>query len=175
MSILKMFSTVAAFALLFSIACTKGNTGPAGPAGAAGPDSVLHSAWTQVILSMGVDANNDTFYSQNIAAASITQNVLDSSLIMGYISYLDSAGQESIFNASESFNITYSVGNVLLVDYFGDLSYYNTGYSFRYVIVPGSILTNAAFKQYTKAQIKTMTYSQLEQLVSNSKPSGSPN
>jgi hypothetical protein len=172
---LKLFSSLAAFVAFMVVGCSKGTTGPAGATGPAGPDSVLHSAWTQLSMTMGIDANNDTFYSQNITAAAITQNVLDSDLVLGYISFIDASGAENVFNASEEFEITYTVGNIELIDYLGDLSYDNTGYSFRYIIVPGTILTNSAFKQYTKAQIKTMSYSTVEKLIGTSVTQTSPN
>ena len=159
---LKLLSILVACAAILVMGCSKGNTGPAGPAGATGPDSALHSPWIQVSMTQGVDNNNDTFYFQNITAPKITQNILDSGLVLGYISFIGSNGDENVFNASESFNVTYTVGNVNLVDYNGDLSYDNTGYLFRYVIVPGSILTQGAFKQYTKDQIRTMSYNAVQ-------------
>jgi hypothetical protein len=159
---LKLSAFVFAGIAFVMVSCSKGTTGPAGATGAtgpAGPDSVYHSAWTQLSMTQQIDASNDTFYVQDIAASAVTQVVLDSSLVLGYISFIDNTGATNIFNASELLEITYSIGNVDLIAPIDD-SYTNTGYSFRYVIIPGTVLvTNSILKNLTKAQIKASSYS----------------
>jgi hypothetical protein len=140
------------------VSCKKGDTGPAGPAGAAGPDSVIHSTWIPLSMTLQVDANNDSSYTQSITALNITQEIIDSGVVLSYIENLF-VNDGSIVDVSDYgggyLDVTYNVGVINITSYFGDLS----GAYYRYVIIPGSILaTNSVLKGYTKQQLKSVDY-----------------
>jgi len=155
--------------------CSKGDTGAAGPKGPAGPDSVYHSNWINANLAGALDQNGDSVYFQDVPAPNITQGILDSGLIISYISTLDQSGQ---FTDVEPLN-----GLPLYEDYlFGDIEYttipanqggfgltLNGSAAVRYVVIPGSVLASTdAFKGMSKAQIKTMSYSKVTSILGNS-------
>ena len=161
---------IAVSALAFVIpGCRKSATGPVGPTGAtgatgpAGPDSTIHSQW--IVLSMSISGtytdssgNTDTLYTDTLPAPQITQTILDSGVILSYLSYIDTNGVTNVMNASPYFNPElFQVGQIALTSINVDLS---TGYSYRYVIIPGTLLaTNSILKNYTKAQLKAADYS----------------
>src|SRR5579863_224069 len=112
---MKKLKTILPFlipALLLITAC--GKTGPAGPAGAdgadgadgaqgpAGPDSVMYSPWNTLAMTFDSvqTSSNDSVFSENITANSITQTVLDGGLVVGYLSYIDSTGATNVVNAA---------------------------------------------------------------------------
>jgi hypothetical protein len=169
-------SRLAAFVfagLVFAmVSCSKSSTGPTGATGAtgpAGPDSVYHSAWTAVNMTFqGVDTTggaNDSIWTQAISTQSITQNVLDSDLVLTYFyasTGLNGSGTPTVLEASDlslDVDVEYSVGSIQIVSYGFDFAY-NGVTEIRFVIIPGSVLvTNSVLKGMTKAQIKASSYS----------------
>jgi hypothetical protein len=171
--LLSLLFLVSAFALT---SCSK-STGPAGPVGPAGPDSVSYSAWTQLNMTSTVGTNNNTFFVQNISAPSITQSVLDKSVILSYLSFKDQAGGTNVFNASEITNmeITFAVGTIQLLSD-SNYSFANTGWSYRYVTVRGTISVNGVVswqgEAYTKGQLRSMSYQEIVKLLSIKEEAG---
>ena len=146
---------VIGIALVSIVSCKKGDTGPAGPAGPAGPDSVMHSAWIPLNLSLvGTTSNGDSVYQQTITASAITQKILDSGVVLTYFAN----GDGSIVDVSDYstfLDIAYSLGTITVTSYGIDI----TGYEVRYVVIPGSILvSNSILKSYTKEQLKSVDY-----------------
>ena len=112
---LKLLAVVFAGLAFVLVSCQKGATGPAGANGAtgatgpAGPDSVIHSKWVTLSMSIaGTQANSgggiDTFYTQTITAPAITQRILDSGLVLTYLSFVDNNGATNVVNAASYFN-----------------------------------------------------------------------
>ena len=160
---LKLFSILCAFAALLVIGCSKGSTGPAGPAGNA---NVLHSAWVTLATTYNP---SDSDYEEALTASAITSAIVDSGVVLSYIGYPGGAPNgtdTAVFTLSDA--STY-FGPATVEFYVGGIYIYSlsdyTGLLYRYVIIPGSVLTNSAFKQYTKAQIKTMSYSTVQKLL----------
>jgi hypothetical protein len=159
-----LFASIA----LCLISCQKGATGPQGLAGAngetgpGGPDTVIYSLWIPVTMSIAetyVDSigNTDTLFSDNIPAPVITQDILDSGMILSYLSFIDSTGATNVVSAAPYFSSEiFQVGQIILNSINVDLS---TGYSYRYVVLPGTLLaTNSYLKTLSKAQLKTADY-----------------
>jgi hypothetical protein len=149
------------------MSCKKGDTGPAGPAGPAGPDSVTYSPWIKLNTPFNT---TDSFYEQSLNAASLTQGIIDSGVILTYINLNQTAGQYDVIPISSFSNEmveSYSVGqiNIIALDDF-------TGFSYRYVTIPGSVKTgpNAAdrkIKGYTIKELKAMPYAQVQQVLAD--------
>jgi hypothetical protein len=157
-------ATIITFGMM---SCSKGDTGPAGPAGPAGPDSVTYSPW----ITLNTPYNtNDSLYEQSLTAASLTKGIIDSGVILTYINLNLTAGQYDVIPISSFSNEmveSYSVGtiNILALDDF-------TGYSYRYVTIPGSVKTgpNSAerkIKGYTIKELKAMPYAQAQQVLAD--------
>ncbi|HVM87489.1 MAG TPA: hypothetical protein VMT76_04825 [Puia sp.] len=159
---LKLFSlALIGLAFISIVSCKKGDTGPQGPAGPAGPDSVYHSAWIALNTPLAATFPNssggtDSVYEQVITSTYITQEILDSGLVLSYIE--DNNGNISdISNYSGFLDVYYAVGKMTIDSYNVDLT--NGGYV-RFVLIPGTILvTNSILKNYTKEQLKAIDYS----------------
>ena len=140
----------------------KGDTGAAGATGAAGPDSVFSSAW--VTLSMTF-SSTDSDYEETITAASITQPILDSGVILTYIHYIDNNGNDNYEPATDYMGTTFLVGQIEL---FSNINFTNLA-EFRYVTIPGALIgtTASPFVGLSKGQIKTLSYQQVNKLLGN--------
>jgi hypothetical protein len=107
--------------------------------------------------------DGDSLYYQDFSASKITQSVLSTGAVIGYIGVPSSpnAGDTSItelyyWGAAEIL----SPGS-LEVDasgYQNDLS----GLLYRYVVIPGSILTTTALHNLTQQQLQKMNFSDLQ-------------
>jgi hypothetical protein len=166
---LKLFSILCLFVAVAVIGCKKGDTGPAGPAGASGSDSVLHSAWVTLALTQDVDNAGDTSYDQTITATALNSSILNNGVVLSYLGLLPSLTgltDTLVINTIDLY--TYFNGAYLTQDLSPQLIelYANVDFSgqlYRYVLIPSSVLTNGYNGTvYTKAQLKAMTYAQVQ-------------
>jgi hypothetical protein len=162
---IKLLSLAGLVAVIALASCSKGSNGATGATGAtgpAGPDSVLHSAWIALAMTLSVSSGDST-YTQNISASAITQNILDSGMVISYLEVIDNNGNSLVENAASILEVEYVVGAINVFGYgtYGDYS----GYGFRYVIIPGTILTNSVLKGMSKAQIQNLSYDKLNAIV----------
>ncbi|HZY36070.1 MAG TPA: collagen-like protein [Mucilaginibacter sp.] len=146
-----------------------GATGPAGPTGAAGPTgtaNVIYSAWVTPS-----SYTKDTVFSTwhlyaNIAATKITQAILDQGTVIvygkldGYTSVIWPTAQVSALPIvvtyteggtvyTDTWSAQITLGNVR-IDFVDNLNLYSNisnAHQFRYVIIPGAVLT-AALRQH---------------------------
>jgi hypothetical protein len=166
------------------ISCSKGPAGPAGAAGATGAagangsngsngangsngtDSVLHSAWITLTTTVDTFTNGglpDSIFLDTLVTPAITQAVLDSGVILSYVQNLfnNDGSIVNVLDYSGYLEVTYRLGEIDIA-VLSDIS----GAQFRYVIIPGSILTqSAAFKSYTKQEIRSMDFATASRLV----------
>ena len=162
---LKLFSFLFAGIAWLAIGCSKGTTGPQGPVGPAGPDSVVHSNWITLNMTKTVSAPGDTIYSQSLSAPAITQRILDSGIILTYLSFVDNNGVTNVFSASAYFAYEgFSPGAIDLIS-FNDYSQSQ----YRYVVVPGTIaggnIVSGPAKGLTKQQLQHMSYGDVIKMV----------
>jgi hypothetical protein len=146
-----------------------GATGPGGSngaTGATGTANVIYSAWvTPTTYTKDTVFNTYHFYT-NITATKITQNILDQGTVIvygkldGYTSAIWPTAQISALpivvtyqEGSNTYTDTWSslvtLGNVQ-IDFVDNLNLYNgisNAHQFRYVIIPGAVLT-AALKNH---------------------------
>lgn len=184
---LVQFFMLLAIAGSVMVGCTKENsgatgaTGPAGPAGPAGSngangtngsDSVTYSNW--ITLAMNYDSAGSD-YLENIPAPALTQRILDSGFVLGYVKYVNDSGVTQVSPpAILGFAEIYTAGQIelrsFLVDYSGAL--------YRYVLVPGSVAIGNSVegRGYSKADMQKMTYEQVQKILASSVSSkSSPN
>jgi len=160
--IISHFTTIGLI-VFFLASCQKGDRGPAGPQGTNGSDSVLHSAWMSLTMTLSVDTNGDTTYIESISAPAVTAGALDSGLVISYIQNLFATDGSivDVADYSSFLDVSYNVGVINLISFIGDLSQAQ----FSYVVIPGRMLGSSVFKQYTKAQIRAMDFATLNKLV----------
>ena len=146
------FLTATAIGIFSLTSCTKNNTTTVKT-----PDSVYSSNW--VTLSM-LPNLVDSDFEQNISAPAITSAILDHGVILGYGAFLN-ASQDTVVENALEFDMfqTVSVGNILLQSGFN-----NTGLWYRYVIVPGNVLTT---KGLTPLQAKSLSYAEVTKLIAS--------
>ncbi|HEY4875816.1 MAG TPA: hypothetical protein VIH86_09610 [Puia sp.] len=143
-----------------------GSNGAAGANGANGTDSVLHSAWITLTTTVDTFTNGttpDSIFLDTLVTPAITQAVLDSGVILSYVQNLfnNDGSIVNVLDYSGYLEVTYRLGEIDIA-VLSDIS----GAQFRYVIIPGSILTqSAAFKSYTKQEIKGMDFATATRLV----------
>ena len=152
------------------VSCSKSSSSPSTTVSAK--DTVYHSAW--ITLAMTINSVQtlssgalDTIYSQTITASAITQKIIDSGLVLSYIQdlFTNDGSIVNVSNYAPSVDLSYKAGSVTITtdsQGLGDLS----GASFRYVVIPGTILTtNSVLKGLTKAQIKAANYGVISNAV----------
>jgi hypothetical protein len=167
---MKQFRNLLCVATIIAIGitgCSKsGSAGPAGPPGPAGPDSVISSGWISLTTTFNT---TDSLYEGTITASALTENIIDSGIILTYINFAQ-AGAAADIQAVSSLNYfiseDYMVGqiNILSTE---DLS----GLPYRYVIIPASKTTGNSVATrkvngYTTSQLKAMSYAQAQQVIS---------
>ncbi|MFI5155399.1 MAG: hypothetical protein ACHQEM_04410 [Chitinophagales bacterium] len=158
------FVLIAGMALMF-MACSKGSAGPTGPQGPAGPDSVIHSPWISLHT---VYSTTDSVYEQTITATAITQRILDSGIILTYISFKDNTNTTNVFVATPYFlSEIFTPGQIFLatsIDF--------TGFNYRYVIIAGTVtagtITSGPAKGLTVSELRNMSYSVVQKLIGES-------
>jgi hypothetical protein len=138
-------------------------------------DTVSSSGWQNIALSIVTDNQGDTALQQTFTNSAVTQAIITDGVVLGYIGIPVSATDTAASLASEyGLYTTFQVGSVIIDSYegddggAGDLSTSQTGYLFKYVIVPGSVL---ATNNLTKQQAKSMSYTAILKLLSTAKTS----
>jgi hypothetical protein len=159
---LKLLSTLAAFYALTFIGCTKGDTGSKGATGAAGPDSVQYSSW----ISLNTPYNStDSLYEQSLSATGLTSAILSKGVVESYVGFPNN-GDTAVLNIDDP-QLQSDYGLFSQILFVGQIDIYATGdYTgdlYRYVLIPGSIVTNGYNgKVYTKEELRNMTYAQIQ-------------
>ena len=165
---LKLFFLAAlAAGCLSMIGCSKSSNSST-PAASA--DSVLYTNWTPLNMAGNIDAFNDTFFTQSVTAKSITQHVLNTGIIIGYVRGVDNNGDTLIVNASTLMTEDFYVGSIYLEsDPFqaGTAANDYSGFDFRYVVIPGRIATTgvgSSEQSFTPSQLRSMSYTTISKI-----------
>ncbi len=160
--LLNVSLAIALLAVASFSSCSKGPKGDTGTTGPAGPDSVFSSAWA--VLSMTFNTT-DSAYEETITAATITQPILDSGVILTYIHYIDNNGNDNYEPATDYMSTTFLVGQIEL---FSNINFTNLA-EFRYVTIPGALIgtTSSPFAGLTIGQVKALSYQQVNKLLGN--------
>jgi hypothetical protein len=119
------------------------------------PDSVYTSNWVTLEFTPNY---TDSLYEEKITAPAITSDILQNGVILGYGSYIDPVSQDTVESAALEFGIyqTFSINTILLQSI-----YDNSGLWYRYVIVPGHVLTT---KGLTPQQARSLSYAEATKL-----------
>jgi hypothetical protein len=156
---------------------TNGTTGATGATGATGTANVIYSAWTTPATYTKDTVFSTFHFDANIPAAKITQDILDKGTVLvygkltGYTSTIWPSTQVSalpIIVTYEEGTTTYTdtwsslvtLGNVK-IDFVDNMNLYNgisNAHQFRYVIIPGAILTAT-----TNKHVNFQDYNQVKQ------------
>jgi hypothetical protein len=138
-------------------------------------DTVSTSGWLTISDTIYTDNVGDTIYQETFVNSKITQAIISDGIVLGYLGSPESATDTAAALASEyGVYTTFDIGSVTIDSYpadeggTGDWSTSTTGFLYRYVIVPGSVL---ATNNLTKQQAKSMSYTAITKLLSAAKTS----
>ena len=155
--------TLLAGTLLMSVGCSKNNNNSSS---SSKTDSVFYSPW----IKLQMTSVGDTVYYQDIAASKLTQSLLSTGLVVGYLGYPNN-GDTSINNALEyGLYQIFDVGQVEVQSYgyLNDFSFTSSGLLYRYVLIPGTAITSTALKNFSKEQLKGMSLKDITKALSSS-------
>jgi len=128
-------------------------------------DSVFYSPWMALSMQGFIDNNGDTVYLQDFVTKHLDPSLLTKSLVIGYLGYPNPSGNDTIAQNSSEFSPTFQ--QIFLTDTVEvsslnyDFSTVNSGYYYRYVIVPGNVLSTTSIRNYSEADLKKISYPDL--------------
>lgn len=113
----------------------KGATGAQGPKGDPGTANVIYSQW------LGINFSQAVFWHAEIMTTKITQDIVDKGMVLVYF-------RSTVPNAPV-YKLNYNLGNTFLIQSIApgqiilnaSQDYSDPDYRFRYVIIPGSVLS----------------------------------
>lgn len=151
-------SLLAAIAIgFFSLTgCSKSNKNNNPPA--SGSDSVFTSPWITLSTPLNpVDSN----FEQKIVAPKITASILNTGVVLGYGAFLNQNNDTVVEQAIE-----FDMFQTFLVDtVFLQSGFDNSGLWYRYVIIPGHVLTT---KGLTPMEVRSMSYAEVSRMLTPS-------
>jgi hypothetical protein len=154
LNLLFLVSSLALFAgIVTTTSCSKSSSTP------AAKDSVLYSNWiTLKMISQGVDNDpaSPTYgyetFAEEVPAPAINKAIMNKGLILTYVQGVIS-GDTTVINAEGLLSEFFYAGRIELSSVGIDYS----GLKYRYVVIPGNILTNK-YNGVPVQQLKSMTY-----------------
>jgi hypothetical protein len=159
---------IVSFASLFSVAgCKKTYT-------TVVRDSVYYSSW--IPLKMTFDGT-DSIYFQDFTEDRLTPKVVSSGAVLGYLGY--PSGSDTVAQSVSEFTAIYGVQQIfsaggIEVQSFADLTYSATaGYLYRYVIIPGNVLSTTSLKNLSKDQLSKMKFTDIESAIKSAQGTSS--
>lgn len=150
------------------IGCTKNNNSTT-----VVKDSVYYSPWTTIAMSP-TDAG-DTIFTGTISASHITASIVSSGAVLTYLGEPGNpATGDTAAESTVDFGLytTMVTGSIQLLSFGAgsDFSTSNSGFVFRYVVIPGTVL---ATTKLTPQQLKAMNYTEVTKLLNTAGKTGS--
>ncbi len=132
-------------------------------------DSIYYSSWTP--FSMQFDAT-DSIYYEDFNNNAITADIVSHGAVLCYYGYPNSAGDTVVLDASAFAAFLYvqqsvTVGQLEIdAPYPNDLTYSaSAGYLFRYVIIPGNVLSNTSLGNFSQQQLSRMSFTDVNKAL----------
>jgi hypothetical protein len=149
---------LAAFAIgaVSMFSCSKSNNNSTST-----KDTVYYSPW--LTITMAPTDAGDTAFAGTISAASITATILSNGAV---ITYLGEPGYPSTGDTAVESAVDFGLYSTLVpgsiqlqsFGYGNDFSTSNSGFVFRYVVIPGTVLETTGL---TRQQLKSMSYTEV--------------
>jgi len=159
---------------LVVVSCSKSSSSSSTP---KITDSVFYSNWITLNMTNNgpIDTLGDSSYTQSITASKLTSSILNKGAVLSYLGVPGtSSGVTDTLVLSISDVYTYTTGGYLTQDLLpGTISLYSNfnlnGKLFRYVLIPGSILTtNSVLKGLTKEELKKVDFATVSKALATS-------
>jgi hypothetical protein len=136
--------------------CSKNNSGPA-----KFTDSVFYSAWQPLNMTFeGVDPNTgDSAWEQVITNSKVTAAIISSGVVLTYVVEGITNAGDTVIQSADNLLVPYLSVNSIDLGWEGNNP---NGALFRYVIIPGNVLTT---NNVTPKQLKSMNYTEVTKLL----------
>jgi hypothetical protein len=134
-------------------------------------DSVFSSSWLTISDTIYTDQYGDTSYQETFSPiAALTQSIISDGVVLTYIGAASGTDTIAALAGENGLQTVYVPGSITIDSEPGDDGGAGdfTGVLFRYVIVPGYVLTT---NNLTKQQAKSMSFTQITKLLSAAKTS----
>ena len=161
------FLAVIVIGLFSMIGCTKNNNSTT-----VVKDSVYYSPW--LTITMAPTDAGDTTFAGTVSASTVTASIVHSGAVVTYLGIPgDPAAGDTAAESAVDFGLysTLVTGGIQLLSFGGnDFSTSNSGFVFRYVVIPGTILAGT---KLTPQQLKSMSYTEVTKLLNTAGKTGS--
>jgi hypothetical protein len=154
-----VFPLVVFIGLLSVVGCSKSNNNNS----TSNKDSVIYSSWTQLAMTY---STADSDYEQSISAPILTQKVLSTSVILGYVGIITNSNDTATENASEFFDQAFDLGQIELFS-LADFSTVSTGFLYRFMVIPGNTITSTALRKYSRQQLEKMSFKDIQNAINS--------
>jgi hypothetical protein len=152
------FLSVIVIGLFSMIGCSKSNNSTT-----VVKDSVYYSPW--LTITMSPTNAGDTTFTGTVSASTVTASIVHSGAVLTYLGEpgYPAAGDTAAESAVDfGLYATLVTGSIQLSSFFNDFSTSNSGFVFRYVVIPGTVL---ATTKLTPQQLKAMNYTEVTKLL----------
>lgn len=129
-------------------------------------DSVYYSPWIKLSMTRQT-SNGDTAFVQDLTASKLTASIIRSGAVLSYLGS-PSNGDTAIISASDYGLYQFLDVGLIEVQSYGsqnDFSYSTSGFLYRYVIIPGNVLSTTSLKDFSKDQLNKMKFTDIQQAV----------
>jgi hypothetical protein len=151
--------TAVSFTVIFSmmVSCKKTTTNTT-----VVKDSIYYSPWMDISMAFN---STDSAYEQTISASGLTQSVLSTGAVIGYVGIITATADTAAEAASDFFSTGFDIGQIEFISAY-DYSTATTGFFYRYVIIPGTVLESTSLAKLTKTQLQHMSFTDEQKALS---------
>jgi hypothetical protein len=150
-------ATVSVIMILTMVSCKKTTTNTT-----VIKDSIYYSPWIDLSMQF---SSADSAYEETITAAGLTQSVLSTGAVIGYVGIITATADTAAEAASDYFATGYDIGQIEIISGI-DYSTVTTGFLYRYVIIPGTVLQTTSLAKLTKTQLQHLSFTDVQKAVS---------
>jgi hypothetical protein len=134
-------------------------------------DSIYYSPW--IAMSMQFNST-DSVYTEVFTNSKLTASVVSSGAVLTYYGYPSGTGDTVVLDQSTMALYTYSqvaftVDSIEVQTLYPyDLTYsasQGAGYLFRYVIIPGNVLSSTAYKNLSRDQLNHLSFTDVSKAL----------
>ena len=125
-------------------------------------DSIYYSPWMNMSMAFN---STDSAWEETISASGLTQSVLSTGAVIGYVGIITATADTAAEASSDYFSTGYDIGQI---EFFSLLDYSTatTGFLYRYVIIPGTVLESTSLAKLTKTQLQHLSFTDVQKAVS---------
>jgi hypothetical protein len=134
-------------------------------------DSIYYSPW--IAINMQFDASDSVYY-ELFTASQLTASIISSGAVLTYYGFPTGTGDTAVLDQSTMqlysyAQISFAPDSIQILTPYGyDLTYsasQGSGYLFRYVIIPGNVLSSSAYKNLSRDQLNHLSFTDVSKAL----------